>query len=241
MSVRKNVFLVYVAAIPKERSGIGCDVPAHVKVEWRDGQGRRCTAELPLSDEAVEFVSKLPDAPPPCDYPGCDGAEGLPHSGACPRSRVSRPQEPEPFDGVALLEAAVRAADAMRAVDPRRPMRAYKEEKMRFAPPGDAVVGPGQVAEMVVVPANPFKGMAGVETEGVDYASFDVLACAVGSSGAWKWSSPIGMWPMTEFLKKWHAPMQVASTIAPITLRVRNTSAEPKKFAVYIVGLMLVN
>lgn len=58
---QKQAAVIYVAPIPTERSGIGTDVPAHVKLEWRDEQGRRCHAHLGLSDKDIERVAALPD------------------------------------------------------------------------------------------------------------------------------------------------------------------------------------
>jgi hypothetical protein len=63
MSVVKDVRVVYVGPIPKERSGIGQDVPPHVVLEFRDEQGRRNRQMLPLDAEMVERISKYPDAP----------------------------------------------------------------------------------------------------------------------------------------------------------------------------------
>ena len=58
----KAAWLVYVNAIPKERSGIGIDVPAHVKVQWHDERGRVHSRCLPLDDADVARFAKLPDA-----------------------------------------------------------------------------------------------------------------------------------------------------------------------------------
>lgn len=61
MSKTKNAKLIYVAAIPKEQSGIGRDVPAHIKVEFLDEQGRRNTMILDLPADGVEQIAKLPN------------------------------------------------------------------------------------------------------------------------------------------------------------------------------------
>lgn len=61
MSIIKNAKLIYVAPIPKDWNGINIDVPAHVKVQWLDEQGRRCTLHLDLKDADVARVANLPD------------------------------------------------------------------------------------------------------------------------------------------------------------------------------------
>lgn len=62
MSVKKLVDVIYVAAMPKELSGIGMDVPAHVKLEYiGDELGRRHSHFLQLTDEQIAFIANLPD------------------------------------------------------------------------------------------------------------------------------------------------------------------------------------
>jgi hypothetical protein len=57
MSVVKNAKIVYVAPIPD------LNVPAHVRVEWQDELNRRSSYQLPLTDEDVARIAKLPDMP----------------------------------------------------------------------------------------------------------------------------------------------------------------------------------
>jgi hypothetical protein len=57
MSVVKNAKIVYVASIP------ALSVPAHVRIEWRDELNRRNSYLLPLTDEDVARIAKLPDMP----------------------------------------------------------------------------------------------------------------------------------------------------------------------------------
>lgn len=89
MSQKKAVSVIYVDPIPKEKSAIGMDVPAHAKLEWVDEQGRRTTHLLIIPDKTLELIKGLPDVPPPCiGYPDCDGdLPGNPHEEKCPRSR----------------------------------------------------------------------------------------------------------------------------------------------------------
>lgn len=58
---KQKASVVYVAPIPKEQSGIGQDVPEHVKLEWTDEDGRRCTRELQLCADDLSFVAQLPE------------------------------------------------------------------------------------------------------------------------------------------------------------------------------------
>lgn len=62
MAQVKAAKIVYVAPIPKENSGIGQDVPAHVKIEWLDDQGRRNSQLLDISPELVARLAQLPNA-----------------------------------------------------------------------------------------------------------------------------------------------------------------------------------
>ncbi len=65
MSV-KSCKLIYVGPIPSDRSGIGQDVPAHVKIEYvPDGDDRRHIMMLELSPAQIEQIAKLPDVVKP--------------------------------------------------------------------------------------------------------------------------------------------------------------------------------
>lgn len=51
--------IVYVPAIPEALSGIGRDVPAHAKVVFLDGMGRRCSWILDLGPEDLRFMAQF--------------------------------------------------------------------------------------------------------------------------------------------------------------------------------------
>lgn len=60
MIEKKAATILYCSGVPDKETGIGIDIPEHVKIEFRDKKGRRCSIYPNLHEGDVEKIKNIP-------------------------------------------------------------------------------------------------------------------------------------------------------------------------------------
>jgi len=82
-----------------------------------------------------------------------------------------------------------------------------------------------------------FKAFGAERVDGIDYDAFRIRCVFVGQRlQVYNGNSNDTPWPATDLFKKWGTPMSAVQTGLWITIRFRNVSDKPQRFAIKLVG-----